>query len=440
MRRCRSCCRCPAVARRFLNPFILVGLTLVPQTRGVAWGSVTNPSRTLNEAAFSSGLGRSHSRPDRRAIAGAPPPLRASGGNGEESVGAPPPSYVPDRSDATSRLADWLYGPAGCEGEGSTELGSRPSDGRRGVYAREPHGKGEYLFAAPTGSALVIEEDETDDATRGLALLGLMTSERDGRGEGATEDGGGADCGWGAYLDSLPTSDGSNFDSTPDFWSVSDIRTLLEVPRAIDAALARRRRVDDTSEREGVDADELRFATWLVESRAFNILVESEEVGEEEEEEEEFMTTCVLVPYLDMINHSSDSPNAELRVLTSDIEGSVNDNGDDDADVEDFYAVVAIKDIDVGEEVTISYGTGNDSSVDLLLHYGFVPESNVHDTDMIELGGDDLFLEEGQFSTTLEEDRSKLLHATGANMCDMERVALRFRIRMKQALCDRDYT
>lgn len=108
------------------------------------------------------------------------------------------------------------------------------------------------------------------------------------------------------------------------------------------------------------------------------------------------------------------------------------DDGDDEENL--YYAVVADRDLRKGEELLISYGSEQDSSVDLLLQYGFVPESNPYDVEFW-----DAFSEESQgkddfsWSTTLQEDEVRLTNLDEDDGSATERTILEFRIRMKRA-------
>ena len=109
----------------------------------------------------------------------------------------------------------------------------------------------------------------------------------------------------------------------------------------------------------------------------------------------------VLLPYLDMINHSSDKANAELHLIDPD---------KDDA----WFAIRATRPIKQGKEITISYGaSGVETSVGLLMNYGFVPEFNRIDAMLLGKGGEDCIESLDGWSTTLEEDESQLQQATG---------------------------
>ena len=124
----------------------------------------------------------------------------------------------------------------------------------------------------------------------------------------------------------------------------------------------------------------------------------------------------VLLPYLDMINHSSDNNNAELHLI---------DPEKDDA----WFAIRATRPIKKGKEITISYGaSGVETSAGLLMNYGFVPDKNNIDTFLLRKGGDDCSDSLDGWSTTLEEDEAQLSQATG-NMVNI----LKLRIKMKKS-------
>jgi hypothetical protein len=328
-------------------------------------------------------------------------------------------------------LLDWLFQEQDCQGEGSIQiLRQEVVDQRspkvkpifrRGLYAVEDCPAGDYIFAIPLQSALIIEEDESNDAERGLKLLSLQEENKKSK--------------WACYFEALPTKD-DQFDPTPDFWSDEQIQQL-ESPRLIQNVLARKQRIRDLSKQQNIPLDDLQFATWLVESRSLTLLRELEGQSDEEDESlnDAFETTSVIIPIVDMINHSSDRPNAELDVLF--YEDSMEENGDGEIQVvvgadgsgDAFYAVVATEDIPAGTEIKISYGTGEDSSIELIQNYGFVPPDNSFDDPSIGTDDDSCFLPESSWSSTLEEDEIALRNAAG-----VDRTILQFRMRMKRAI------
>ena len=142
----------------------------------------------------------------------------------------------------------------------------------------------------------------------------------------------------------------------------------------------------------------------------------------------------VLLPYLDLINHSSDRANAELHLI---------DPERDDA----WFAVRATRPVRRGREVVLAYGTGAAASPDLFRDYGFVPDENRMDALLFrdrtegagaELVGRDLFAnpEAPHWSTTLEEDEALLAHATDNEVLtakDNMVNILKLRVKVKRA-------
>jgi hypothetical protein len=128
-------------------------------------------------------------------------------------------------------------------------------------------------------------------------------------------------------------------------------------------------------------------------------------------------TIRVLVPFIDMANHSSDQPNCKLTLI---------DPEKDDA----WFALEATRPIAAGKELTISCGSGVDSSVELFADYGFVPSSNRIDSIMLKKGGDDAISSLGGWTTTLEEDRTMLEMSKDDPI--LQKI-LRFRIRLKES-------
>lgn len=167
-------------------------------------------------------------------------------------------------------------------------------------------------------------------------------------------------------------------------------------------AKERKNQIASLSENDNIPFDELQFATWLVASRSFaiKIMVDDPLVKDRVLSNSE-KSIRVLLPYLDMINHSSDNPNAELHLI---------DPEKDDA----WFAIRATRPIKKGKEITISYGaSGAETSIGLLMNYGFVPEENKIDTLLLRNGGEDCIDSLDGWSTSLEEDEAQLSQATG---------------------------
>ena len=307
--------------------------------------------------------------------------------------------------------------------DGGVEIGFSSETGIRGLFAKGDYEAGDYLSAIPFPTTLLIDDAEvgenTTDAERGLLFLQRYQDPTSMTTTGSD---------WSAYLGCLPTRDNS-FDPTPDFFT-SDQLESTEFPDLINAALQRREDVQRVADQYGVDTNDLQFATWIVKSRCFTIvrLKQIDPLNDPGKKIIHFRS--VMIPLLDMINHSSNDANAELEVVETNI------------DDESFYALQATRPIKANEEITISYGSGQDTSIDLFLNYGFVPTSNPVDVDYLrseqEKSGDS-FTGSSRWSTTLEEDVEELqsmqekLASTSKDDPTRRRI-LEFRIKMKRAL------
>jgi hypothetical protein len=304
-----------------------------------------------------------------------------------------------------------------CEGFGDgdygIEIGHSSINGvsLRGAFAKESFAAGDFLCAIPFPTTLVIQENETEsttDAERGLVFLKKYVENRNVEFSNNK---------WAPYLDCIGDGVGNCncFTPTPDFFSEEEIK-LLEFPRLVNASMKRKLGIQNLAEKEGIEVDHLQFATWLVKTRSFSIIKVNPEEGK-------MRTKSVLIPFLDMINHSSDNPNAELQVVEA--------KGED----ESFYALRATRSIPANKEITIAYGTGKDSSVDLYLNYGFVPKTNPCDVELLrDKQGEDCFIRADQWSTSLEQDEHQSTTSEGSMLSILE-----FRSRMKRALKEVTY-
>mmetsp|Transcript_19902 Transcript_19902/g.33038 ORF Transcript_19902/g.33038 Transcript_19902/m.33038 type:complete len:384 (+) Transcript_19902:86-1237(+) len=327
------------------------------------------------------------------------------------------PLYTPDDSTAVKKLVNVLVNECECEGiepGGAVEIGFGGSSNMRGVFAKEALGVGEFVVAVPFPSTLVVsmEEDESiTDADRGLSFLNNYLldhwSEQD--------DEGNKQQWYYPYLNCLPRNDFC-FDPTPDFWTDEEIKAL-EFPHIVKEALERKEQIRNLAEKEGVDVAQLQFATWLVKSRSFTALKIKPDCGDAQPQK--IQSKSVLVPFFDMLNHSSNQPNAELQVIETKVED------------ESFYAVQATRPIPAGKEITIAYGTTCDSSVELLMNYGLVQNSNQYDAEMLRQGGDNCLNRIEDWSTTLEEDENELKQDS---VIGNRRTILAFRSRLKRAI------
>jgi len=273
-------------------------------------------------------------------------------------------SYQPDTSPEIQRFLEFLEEEE-CEGIGATEIGFR--DGLRGIFAAEDFLPNEYILAVPFVTCVMIHESIYDMANQdgdasnvemGAHLMKKLTNSPH----------------WQPYFDCLPTVT-SNFDPTPDFWDEETIRQL-EFPKLVNDILAVKRETETSAEHH--------FATWLVRSRAFSTFKLLPNANEKR-----IRTRTVLIPYLDFLNHNALSSNAEIRKIES------------KHDEESFFALVATKPIQRGEQVTITYGTGHETSLDLFSKYGFWTIDNQNDSN--------LNLDNVAWSTSLEDDEQRLL-------------------------------
>lgn len=351
---------------------------------------------------------------------------KSSGGFGASSKKKKNQSIAPykaDDSQVIKNLVDILVNDQECEGiepDGAVQIGFGSTTGMRGVFAKEALGVGEFVVAVPFPSTLVVtleEDDSITDADRGLSFLkdylfDYYEASSDGDTRSKQEE-----PWYYPYLDCLPRDDYC-FDATPDFWEEDEIKAL-EFPRIVTEALSRKKQIKNLADKEGVDLHQLQFATWLVKSRTFTILKIKPPVDGEDNEQQQIQTKSVLIPFFDMLNHNSDQPNAELQVIETKVED------------ESFYAVQATRPIPAGKEITISYGTTCDSSVELLMSYGLVQKDNQFDAEMLRQGGEDCFNSIDMWSTTLEEDEKELKKAIGNR-----KTILAFRTRLKRALQD----
>ena len=270
--------------------------------------------------------------------------------------------------DPTSKIfLDWMYHQRGCQGEeDAVKILVNEQTGHRGLYVTKDVAEGDYIFAIPFQSAWIVEKEEEDgknkekmaeelsDAERGLRFLMWQRRLRDTESQDDDDD----NNNWKPYLEILPTYNNGIHDIAS--WTTEQIASL-ELPPIIQRALSKKQNVEELASQneKTVHLNELRFATWLVNSRAITVIVDDDddddyddydddddddydddddddddnddnddgiENDNERDDEEEnddrnddenknISTNCVLVPLLDMINHSSEKPNAYYSVL-----------------------------------------------------------------------------------------------------------------------------
>jgi hypothetical protein len=349
---------------------------------------------------------------------------RATGGG----FGAKPTILLPtpDATETTTQLLKFLKAQK-ATGIDNVEIGLDPVSGIRGLFAQKNFKQGQMLCRIPSDCALAVSDpakkgDDTPTVAHGGAnFLNMYMKPSNARKL------------WAPYLDTLPQIGSAQFHPTPDFFSDEELE-LLEFPRLIRQAKDRKEEVQKVAVDMNLTPEELQFATWIVASRAFTISVSSPEDESAEEpnydEKGQVITKAgekksirVLVPFIDMANHNSDNPNAKLTII---------DPEKDDA----WFALEATRPISAGKEITIAYGSGIDSSVELLLNYGFVPKSNKIDEFMLKKGGDDTITNLQGWTTSIDEDKAMLdmIGTTEEDAC--LRKILNFRIRLKESYVD----
>ena len=125
---------------------------------------------------------------------------------------------------------------------------------------------------------------------------------------------------------------------------------------------------------------------------------------------------------MDFVNGADDSRphNAELQVVET------------KAYDESFYALVTTRAIPYGGEIRIRYGTGQETSLDLFVKYGFLPQQceEISNSDKRTLLLEQL--EGVSWSTSLGDDQARLQTLVGQE--EPLRTILRFRIQMKMIM------
>lgn len=270
-------------------------------------------------------------------------------------------SYTADESPSIKRFLQFLDEEE-VEGFDRLEIGYSQS-GLRGVFAKESIEEGEYICAVPFVSTILVDEtfvESTDDDAdllsagkikNAIKFYRIMETEAEK---------------WKPYFDCLPTLDDDNFDATPDLWSDEDIKSLV-IPSLVEDILQRKQEIQRESEETGIDLQQLQLAAWMIQSRAFTTLKKAAMLDPDDPDKltkEGLLQRTVLIPLIDFLNHVSTSPNAKMQV----VETKAHD--------ESFYALIANRKIPKGKEVRIQYGTGKETSWDMLGKYGFLPEGN----------------------------------------------------------------
>ena len=346
---------------------------------------------------------------------------RSGGGGGFGSGQKTTFIHTPDTAEETQRLVKFLSA-QNAKGLDTVDIGFNKDTGARGLFCTSKIKKNQKICRIPSDCALALADpskngaDAPTPAHRGANLLEMYMKNEQAKKQ------------WSPYFDTLPTQDSDTFDRTPDFFTDEDLE-LLEFPRLINRAKERKKEIEEVAAERGLTVEELQFATWLTTSRQFRMFIptpESEKDGIMPDEDEkgqiiskggEKKALYVLVPFIDIANHSSDQPNCKLSLI---------DPEKDDA----WFALEATRPIAAGKELVIAYGNGLESSVELFQNYGFVPSANKIDALMLQKGGDDTITDLDGWSTTLEEDK---LIVEMAKDDPVVQKSLQFRIRLKES-------
>lgn len=359
---------------------------------------------------------------------------RSSGGGGFGASKENPLTHTPDTSETTQRLLQFLKAQK-AKGLDDVEIGYSQTSGLRGLFATKNFKKGQYMCQIPSDCALALSDPEKNGedaptlAHNGANFLSMYWNHEQNKQL------------WSPYLDTLPTpNNAKQFSPTPDYFSEDELQ-LLEFPRLIRQAKERKATIETVAKENGIEFDQLQFATWLVASRTFSISIsvggsssnkdESSDNNNDIQYDERGQVIVkagepkqsirVLVPFIDMANHNSDQPNAKLTLI---------DPEKDEA----WFALEATRPIKAGKEITIAYGGGIESSAEILLNYGFVPTSNKIDEFMLQKGGEECITNLDGWTTTLEEDQTMLQMMTSDedNNETLKKI-LQFRIRLKES-------
>jgi len=327
-----------------------------------------------------------------------------------------PFQHTKDASESTTNLLNFLTSQKAEGLNAGCEIGISDITNMRGMFATTSFKKGEIICKIPSDCVLALSNpelggaDAPTDVHTGRNFLKMYQNDPT------------ASKTWAPYLNTLPTKD-ERFDATPDFFTTEEL-DALEFPRSIRMAKERLKGISELSAEDGVDFEELQFATWLVASRKFQISIglppQAQADGEAASSNPKpIQQLQVLIPYLDLINHASDDFNAEIHLI---------DPEKDEA----WFSIRATRPIKSGKEITICYGSGMGTSVELLHNYGFIAAENRVDSFMLKKGVDDdecIDSVDG-WSTTLAEDEEAL---KASDLSDAMRKVLEFRCKLKKS-------
>ncbi|KAL7579977.1 hypothetical protein ACA910_004970 [Epithemia clementina (nom. ined.)] len=284
----------------------------------------------------------------------------------------------------------------------------------RGLYTTTDWNAGEYLCALPFSAAMILQDTTTTTAS---STMNLLDEEEEEGGDSFELDAAREEVElailfiqqvlvqkekqYKAYIDCLPkmmVEDSSSWNeiTTPDFWTLDEVdqipvprlreltrfrKNLVQemahlVPPQLSTTLSTARNLNHgsgTSNDNAVQAELLQWATWVIRTRAFTTFRRVSQVDEIRGDSEpaaaatatasttQLQKRCFLLPLLDLVNHANaEDANVALEVLET--------PGDLDSSM---FALRAIHDISTGDELTMTYGTGLETSLDLLDRYGF---------------------------------------------------------------------
>jgi SET domain len=367
----------------------------------------------------------------------------SSTGFGGSQSRTPWKTHTTDETETTIQLLDFLNSQKS-KGLANIEVGYVAD--RRGIFSMKQFGTDDVVCQIPSDSVLALSdpsqggEDAPTMAHNGLKFALLYWKNQDGR-NGNTDP-----SLWIPYLNTLPqaiglTVDGRNM--TPDLYDSDDEVSLLEFPRLIANVKQRKSELETVfaspeCTAAGLSIQDLRYAAWIVSTRAFAIAMQSQSMDEvpQYDDRGQVITTTeadrkyirVLIPLYDMIQHDSAEPNARIVII---------DPEKDDA----WFAIQATRPISPGKEIKIAYNGGlgvgvSYTSDDLLLNYGIAQTQRVNPVDslMIKKGSGDILRTVGDWSTTLDEDQKMLdMIVEGDKSKEILRKILSFRIQMKKA-------
>ena len=206
---------------------------------------------------------------------------------------------------------------------------------------------------------------------------------------------------WDPYICNFPQEPESGDESglTPDFWSEELIQDL-EIPSFVEGVMQRKQIVDVVAEKNDVDEDELRWATWMIRSRRFTTW---DMVDDPLAENESLMGKLIpkkveqikgfLLPLIDMVNHAHE-PNAEMKITV--------DKWTKKFDETSSFALRALKSIKKDEELTICYGDGDWTCLQMMDKYGFFLDGSTADQEF-----DWKNKLKSDFSTSLKDDENE---------------------------------